>query len=53
MRYGEDQLPERPLAVILLALLASQGHRVVRSKDEKSVFGIPGESGNVKSGGES
>ncbi len=38
VRYREDELPERPLAVMMLALLASQGHRVVRSRDEESVF---------------
>ena len=36
--YAPDELPERPLAVILLALLAANGHRVAQSGDELRVF---------------
>jgi tetratricopeptide (TPR) repeat protein len=36
--YPAEKLPERPLAVILLALLAAQGRRVAESRDERRIF---------------
>jgi len=38
IEYEPKELPERPLAVIMLAMLASQGHRVVRSREEGDIF---------------
>ena len=36
--YQPEKLPERPLAVIVLGLLAAAGHRVARSRDEREIF---------------
>ena len=36
--YAAEELPQRPLAVILLALLAAHGHRVAESGDEQRIF---------------
>ncbi len=36
--YPAEELPGRPLAVVLLALLAAYGHRVVQSDNEIAVF---------------
>ena len=36
--YAPDDLPKNPLALILLALLAANGHKVVQSEDEVQVF---------------
>ena len=36
--YTPEALPRRPLALILLALLAAQGRRVAQSADEQTVY---------------
>ncbi|HID87867.1 MAG TPA: hypothetical protein EYP55_10910, partial [Anaerolineae bacterium] len=36
--YPAEELPQRPLAVILLALLAATGRRVAQSRDEQRIF---------------
>ncbi len=36
--YDDQDLPQRPLSLILLAFLAAQGHRVARSRDEHNIY---------------
>ncbi|HFQ94935.1 MAG TPA: hypothetical protein ENK30_00020, partial [Anaerolineae bacterium] len=36
--YDDQDLPQRPLPLILLAFLAAQGHRVARSRDEHNIY---------------
>ncbi|NOZ28469.1 MAG: tetratricopeptide repeat protein [Chloroflexi bacterium] len=38
VEYEDDALPRRPLALILLAFLAAQGHRVLDSRDEEAIY---------------
>ncbi len=36
--YAEEELPDRPLPVVLLGLLAAYGRRVPKSRDEEAIF---------------